>query len=112
MAKLSEIKILAPVSGRQPLTVKSVGVVTSPRTGTVSTSFRCVTSSGATVWVAFAHSQGGLALLSRFAKVIGLPDDFDYETCENAEQTHPTFEATVDLDASGRASVRPDWSRA
>ena len=111
MAKLSDIKVALPSAGRQSLTVKSVGVVTSPRTGTVSTSFRCVDAAGATVFLAFAHSAGGLTLMSRFAKVVGIDDNFDYETCENSSMTHPTFAATVDLDPSGRASVRPDWTR-
>ena len=111
MAKLSDIKIAVPSAGRQPLTVKSVGCVTSPRTGTVSTSFRCTTASGATIWVAFAHSEGGLALMARFAKVVGLDSEFDYETCEGATMSHPQFSATVDVDPSGRATVRPDWSR-
>ena len=111
MAKLSDIQVPVIKAGRQALTVKSVGVVTSPRTGTVSTSFRCTDAGGATIWIAFAHSAGGLALMTRFAKVIGLDADFDYETCENATQTNPQFTATVDIDASGRPSVRPDWTR-
>jgi hypothetical protein len=49
--------------------------------------------------------------MSRFAKVVGIDDNFDYETCENSSMTHPTFAGTVDLDPSGRASVRPDWTR-
>ena len=112
MAKLSDIKVAVPTAGRQSLTVKSVGCVTSPRTGTVSTSFRCVAANNnATIFLAFAHSEGGLGLLARFAKVVGLDEEFDYETCENATMSHPQFSATVDLDPSGRASVRPDWSR-
>ena len=111
MAKLSDIKVQPVTAGRQSLTVKSVGCVTSPRTGTVSTSFRCVANNGANLWCAFAHTEGGLALLQRFAKVVGLDDDFDYETCEQASMSNPQFNATVDLDPSGRASVRPDWSR-
>lgn len=111
MAKLSDIKVAVPTAGRQSLTVKSVGCVTSPRTGTVSTSFRCTAANGATIFLAFAHSEGGLGLLARFAKVVGLQDDFDYETCEQASMSNPTFSATVDVDPSGRASVRPDWSR-
>lgn len=112
MAKLSDIKVAIVSQGRQALTVKSVGVVTSPRTGTVSTSFRCTTANGATVWCAFAHTEGGLALMARFAKVVGLDSEFDYETCENATMSHPQFSATVDVDQSGRPSVRPDWARA
>ncbi len=111
MAKLSDIKVPVIKSGRQTLTVKSVGAVTSPRTGTVSTSFRTVDAGGATVFLAFAHSAGGLALLQRFAAVVGLSPDFDYETCADASMTNPSFTATVDIDASGRPSVRPDWTR-
>ena len=111
MAKLSDIQVPVVKSGRQALTVKSVGCVTSPRTGTVSTSFRCTDAGGATVFVAFAHSPGGLALLQRFAKVVGLDPEFNYVTCVDSSMTHPTFAATVDLDASGRPSVRPDWTR-
>jgi hypothetical protein len=111
MAKLSDIQVPVVKSGRQTLTVKSVGVVTSPRTGTTSTSFRCTDAGGATVFLAFAHSAGGLTLMTRFAKVVGIDPDFDYETCENSSMTNPTFTATVDIDASGRPSVRPDWTR-
>lgn len=110
MAKIGEFKSVEVAAGRQALTVKSASILTA-KTGTTSVSFRAVDANGAAVFLKFAHTEGGRTLLSRFAKVVGLPDDFDDETLENCAMTSPNIIATVESTQYG-PNVRPDWVRA